>query len=125
MPLDQPLLVIETQPVMEGETKLLHGLKRAHPQELLFERANEPLCHTVAFWGTDKCRTRRDAQKSEFGLEIVTHILTAMIMPHLQVRRTAGGDGPKLLAHPLANRLQASNRVARFAAWMPIPSSVQ
>ena len=24
MPLDKPLLVIETQPVMEGETKLLH-----------------------------------------------------------------------------------------------------
>src|SRR5512139_418776 len=106
MPFDQPLLIIEPHPVEERLAKLLHGLKRAHPQELLFERPNEPLRHAVAFWGTDKCRTRRDAQKSEFGLEIVTHILTAMIMPHLQVRRAAGGDGPKLLAHPLANRLQ-------------------
>lgn len=106
MPLDQPLLIIKKQPVEERLAELLHRLERAHPYEWLFQRPKEPLCHAVAFWGTDKCRTRRDAQKSEFGLEIVIHILTAMIMPHLQVRRSAGRDGPKLLAHPLANRLQ-------------------
>lgn len=50
MPLDEPLLIIETQPVVEGEAELLHDwLERAHPQELLLERANEPLRHSIAF----------------------------------------------------------------------------
>lgn len=75
MPLDEPLFIIETQPVMESETKILHGLERAHPQELLLERANEPLRHSIAFRGTDKRRTRHDPEKPEFSLEIVTHIL--------------------------------------------------
>ena len=70
MPLNEPLFIIETQPVMEGETKSLHRLERAHPQELLLECPNEPLRHPVAFRGTDKRRTRRDPEKPEFGLEI-------------------------------------------------------
>ena len=83
MPLDEPLRIIETEPVVQSETKLLHRLERAHPQELLLERANEPLRDAIAFWGTDERRTRRDPEKPEFGLELVTHILAAMIMPHL------------------------------------------
>mgnify|MGYP003348219235 CR=1 FL=1 len=104
MPLNEPLFIIETQPVMEGLAELLHGLERTHPQELLFERPNEPLRHAVALWRADKRRTRRDAQESELGLERIAHILTAMIMPHLQARGDACGDDAELLAHPLANR---------------------
>ncbi len=106
MPLDQPLLIIETHPVEERLAKLLHRLKRASPEELLFQRPNEPLCDAVAFRGTDKRWTRRHPEKAELGLEVVAHILTAMIMSHLQARGDSSGDGPELLAHPLANRLQ-------------------
>ena len=59
MPLDEPLLIIEAQPVVEGEPEVLHGLECAHPQQLLFERPNEPLRHPVAFWGAHERRTRR------------------------------------------------------------------
>jgi hypothetical protein len=76
---------------------------RTH-KELLFQRPNEPLRHAVVFWGADERRTRRDTQESEFGLKVITHILTAMIMPHLYARGDAGGDDSELLAHPLANR---------------------
>jgi hypothetical protein len=78
MPLDQPLLIIKRQPVEERLAELLHRLERAHPYEWLFQRPNEPLCHAVAFWDTDKRRTGCDAQESEFRLKVVTHILTAI-----------------------------------------------
>ncbi len=67
MPLDEPLFIIKMQPVEERLAKLFHRLERAHPYEWLFQRPNEPLRHPVAFWGTDKRWTRRDAQESEFG----------------------------------------------------------
>ena len=35
MPLNQPLFIIEPQPVVEREPEVLDGLKRAHPQHLL------------------------------------------------------------------------------------------
>jgi hypothetical protein len=49
MLLDEPLLIIEPQPVVEGVAELLDGLERAHPQQLLPERPNEPLRNPVAF----------------------------------------------------------------------------
>ena len=106
MPLDEPLLIIETQPVVECEAEVLDGLERTHPQQLLLERANEPLGDTIAFWGAHERGTRHDAQESEFRLKIVTHILTAVIMPHLHARRTAGRERAELLTHALTNRLQ-------------------
>jgi len=89
MPCDEPLLVIETQPVMEGTAEVLHGVERADPYELLFECANEPFRHAVTFRSAHKRWTRRDPEKPEFRLEIVAYILTAMIMPHLQACRDA------------------------------------
>ena len=59
MPLDEPLLIIEPQPVVEGAAEILDSLERAHPQQLLLERPNEPLRNPVAFWGTHERRTRR------------------------------------------------------------------
>ncbi len=106
MPLDEPLLIVEPQPVVEGTAEILHGLECAHPQQLLFERPNEPLRDAVAFRDAHERRTRRDPQESEFGLEIVTHILTAMIMPHLQARCDARGDNSELQAHALADGFQ-------------------
>jgi len=106
MPLNEPLLGIEAQPVVERLAEVLHGLERAHPQELLLERPNEPFRDPIAFRSAHECWTRRHPQKSAFGLEIIAHILTAMIMSHLQARGDAGRDRPKLLTHPLANRFQ-------------------
>src|SRR5574339_675547 len=106
MPLDEPLFIIETQPVEKRLAELLHGLERAHPQELLFERPNEPFRDAIAFRSAHERRAGHHPEKPEFGLEIVAHILTAMIMPHLQIPCDASCDGAELLAHPLANRLQ-------------------
>src|SRR5215831_18598200 len=106
MSFDEPLLIIETQPVVECAAEVLHGLERAHPQQLFLERPNEPFRDAVAFWGAHEHRTRCDPQESEFGLEGLAHILTAVIMPHLHARRNAGREGAELLANALANRLQ-------------------
>jgi hypothetical protein len=106
MPLDEPRLIIETQPIVEGAAEVLHGLERMHPQPLLLERPNEPLRDPVAFRGAYECRARRHPEKPEFGLEVLAHRLTAVIMPHLHARRTAGRERAELLTHALTNRFQ-------------------
>ena len=106
MPLDEPLLIIEPQSVMEGAAEILDGLERAHPQQLLLERPNEPLRTPMAFWGTHERRTRRHPEKPEFCLEGLAHILTAVIMPHLHTRCMASREYAELLARPLADGFQ-------------------
>ena len=71
MPLDEPRLIIETQPIVEGAAEVLHGRERMHPQPLLLERPNEPLRDPVAFRGAYKCRARRHPEKPEFGLKVL------------------------------------------------------
>ena len=66
MPLDQPRLVIETEPVAKGVAKVFNSLERSPSQELLLERPNEPLRDAVAFRGADEHRARRDPEKAEF-----------------------------------------------------------
>ena len=106
MSLDEPLRIIETEPVDESLAELLHGLERSDPQQLFLERPNKPLRDPVAFRGADERRTGYHPEKPELGLKVVTHVLPAMIMPHLPACRTVGRDSPELLTHPLANRCQ-------------------
>lgn len=83
MPLDQPLLIIDTQPVVECEPEVFDRLERPDPQHLLLEGPYEPFRDSIAFWGSHECRTRCHPEKPELGLKVITHVLTAMIMPHL------------------------------------------
>ena len=106
MSFDQPLLIVRQQPGLERQAEFLDRAKRLYPQELFLERAYEPFRHPVAFGGPDEGWTGRDPQEPELGLEIRTHILTPLIMPHLQSLRAASGEGPELSAHPLPDRLQ-------------------
>lgn len=105
MPLDEPLLIIDAQPVVECETEVLYGLERAYPLQLLLERPNEPL-QPPCLRGSHECRTRCHPGKPELGLTMVAHVLAAMIAPHLHARRTAGRERAELLTHARANRLQ-------------------
>jgi hypothetical protein len=105
MPLDEPLFIIKPYPVKERLAEVLHRLERAHPQQLLIKSPDKLFRDTIAFLSVDECGTRCDTQESEFGLEVTAHILTTMIMAHLQTRCDAGRDAPELLAHPVTNRL--------------------
>jgi len=67
MPLNEPLLIIEPQPVVEGTAEVLHGLECAHPQQLLLERPNEPLRDAVAFRGAHERRTSEIFQTRDQG----------------------------------------------------------
>src|SRR5437870_8147983 len=61
--------------------QLFHVLKRAHPQELLFQRADEPLDAAIAFRLAHERRRRLHAQEGDLRLVVVAHVLAAVVVP--------------------------------------------
>lgn len=76
-------------------------------------------------WLTNEGGRGGHAEKADLFLEIVAHVLAAMVV----TKGEAGGNGapkrPKCSRTPCRSGSSASNRVARFTAWMPTHSAVQ
>ncbi len=53
-----------------------------------------------------KRRGRVDAEKVELGLEVVAHVLTAVVVTQGEAGGGVGGHAAKMLAHSLADGLQ-------------------
>ena len=66
--------------------QFLHGAESPHPEQVFFEEADKALGYAVAFRGPDQGRRAFDTQEGEFILNIMRHILAAMIMPPGQAR---------------------------------------
>ena len=66
--LDDPALIVALAKFRQPMPQLLHVLKRAHPQELLFQRADEPLHAAIAFRLAHEGRRRLHAQEGDLRL---------------------------------------------------------
>src|SRR3989454_565393 len=86
--------------------QLFHVLKRAHPQELLFQRADEPLDAAIAFRLAHEGRRRLHAQEGDLRLVVVAHVLAAVVVPVANAGRGPRAESAAVVAHPLPERLQ-------------------
>src|SRR3954453_4673637 len=106
VPLDQPGCVVGFPECEQGLPQLLDGLEGPHPQQVLLQRADEALGAAIAFRGADKSRRAVDAKKGQFLLEVIGHVLAAVVVADGQA---AGGilrERPEVAAHALADRLE-------------------
>ncbi len=106
MALDQPRLGVRDQPGLERRAKLIDRAERSHPEDLFLEDADEPLRHPVAFGRPDEGRAGRHPQEPAFRLNVVTHLLTPVIVADLQPRRASHCECPELPADAVADRFQ-------------------
>src|SRR5215207_9512474 len=106
MPFDEPGCVVALPKDEQRLTKLLDGVEGAHPQEVLLERADEALRTAISLGGPHEGRRACDAQKGEFLLESVGHVLRSMIVARREPTRDPRGKAAKAAPHALADRLE-------------------
>ena len=113
MPLDEPSRVVELPERDQRVAELLDGVEGPHPQQVLLQGADEALGAAIAFRGSDEGGRAVDTEKGQFLLEVIGHVLRAMVVTHRQAAGTVPGHPAEMAAHALADRLQ---RLARAAA---------
>jgi hypothetical protein len=77
--LDEPLLVVA---ILEGEERQAQGfdgIEALDPEELFFERADEPFGAPVALGLADEGGTAGDPEEAQLGLEEAAQELAVMI----------------------------------------------
>lgn len=79
--LDDPALVVALTKFRQRAPQFLHVVEYPDPQQLLFQRANEPFDATVSFRLAHERRRRLHAQVSDFSLVVVAHVLAAVVVP--------------------------------------------
>ena len=105
---------------------MLDVTEMPHPEHLFFEGAEEALDAAVPFGLADEGQRRHDAKEPKFGLEVVTHVLTAVIVAGREPGRRCGGHAPEMIADALPHRLQgfeARAVIRRLAAPHTRPCS--
>ena len=65
---------------MEGEAEVVEGVEGLNPQDLLLEGPDESLCDAVALGLGDEGGAGADAEESELALEVVVHVLRAVVV---------------------------------------------
>jgi hypothetical protein len=88
-----------------------HGAESPYPEQVFFEDADKALGATVAFRGPDKGWGAGDSQKGNLFLEIVRHILAAVVMSQGQALGGLRCEGGEILPHPLFEGFQGRGGV--------------
>jgi len=122
--LNDPLLIVAFAPALQGPIKFAEVMTVMDPQQLLLERAHEPLGDAVALGRSHEAGARFDAEERELVLEVIADVLRAVIMAQPQ----AGGDARLESAvdgrHALADGLERLEARRCLAACSPMHSSV-
>lgn len=106
MSFDDPGLIVGLLEFEQGATQVFDGLEGADPQQVFLERADEAFGTAVALRGAHEGRRALDAEEGDLGLEVVGHVLAAVVMAQGEPRGDTGGEGPEPFPHALADRLQ-------------------
>src|SRR5215203_5690410 len=100
VPFDEPGRVVDLAEDQQRLPKLLDGVEGAHPQEVLLERADEALRTAIPLGGPHEGRRACDAQKGEFLLESVGHVLRSMIVARREPTRDPRGKAAETAVCP-------------------------
>src|SRR5215213_7231771 len=106
MPFDEPGRVVALPKDEQRLPKLLDGVEGAHPQEVLLQGPNEALSAAISFRRPHEGGRTLNAQKGEFLLESIGHVLRSMIVARQEPTRDPLGKAAKAAAHALADGLE-------------------
>src|SRR3954452_5344109 len=105
--LDQPGRVVGLPEREQRLPQLLDGLEGPYPEQVFLQRADEALGAAIAFWCPHEGGRTLDAEEGQFLLEVVRHVLRAVVVAHDQTAGDCLGEPAEMLPHPLADRLQS------------------
>src|SRR5919112_4277056 len=97
---DQPAVVVGLPEREQRLQQLLDGLESPHPEQVLLEGADEPLGASIAFRCPHEGGRAVDAEKGQFLLEVIRHVLRAVIVAHRQTAGDRLGEPVEMLPHP-------------------------
>src|SRR6201996_5575448 len=103
---DQPVGVVHLSERQQRLSKFFDGFESPDPEQVLLERADEPLGAAVAFRSAHEGGRTRDAEECDLLLEVIGHVLRGVVMPQLQAARGGGGEPAEMTPHALPDRLQ-------------------
>src|SRR4051795_10696463 len=116
VPLDDPALVVGPLERDERQAELLDGLEAAHPQQVLLQRPDEALGAAVPFRLAHERRRALDAEEADFGVEVVAHVLAAVVVAEREAGGDVLGEGAEALADRPSDRLERP-RTGRCGDW--------
>src|SRR3954468_10047894 len=90
--LDQPGGVVCFAEREQRLPQFLDGVEGLHPQKVLLQRADEALGAAIALGCANEGRGAVNAEEGKLLLEVVRHVLRAMVVPQLQA--ACDGDLP-------------------------------
>ncbi len=111
--LDDPALVVALPKFRQRAPQFLHFLEHPDPQQLLLQRANEPFEAAVAFRLAHERWGRLHAEKGDFGLVVVAHVLAAVVVPVADARRRASPTQDRLNAQSVSHPPKTFLRLQR------------
>src|SRR4051794_34144205 len=115
MPLDDPALVVGLLERDQGQAQLLDRVEVADPQQVLLQGPDEPLGAAVALGLAHEGRRALDAEETDLGLEVVAHVLAAVIVAKGETVGDALGERAEALAHRLLDRLERLEAIGAVA----------
>src|SRR5512132_3831642 len=118
---DQPVGVVPVDEFDQRQAQLLDGLEVPHPQQVFLQRTDEALGDAVAF-GLAHGRRSLDAEEGDLGLEVVRHVVGAVVVAKLQPAATSLPIARKWRRTPCRTGSRAWKRSALLSAWMPTHS---
>jgi hypothetical protein len=95
-------------------TQLVDRSEGPDPQEVLLERSDEPLGAAVAFGLADERRRTLDSEERQLVLEVVAHVLAAVVVAEFETGRDVGGEAAEVLAGALTDRFKRLEPVRRL-----------
>ncbi len=81
--------------------EFLDGVEGSHPQQLLLQRADEPLGHAVALRRPHESGARLDAKEGNLLLEGMAHLLRTMVVPQDKAFGNALGQRTVVFPEPV------------------------
>src|SRR5512134_1869988 len=108
---DQPVGVVPGGEVEQSQAQFLDGLEVADPEQVLLQRPDEALGDAVALRLADEGRRGLDAEEGDLGLEVLGHVVRAVVVAELKAGGHVLADDAEVLSHALAHRLQGLKAV--------------
>src|SRR4051812_10971568 len=118
MPLDDPGLVVGLPEPLQCQPQLLDRLEAPQPQQVLLERADEPLGAAVALGLAHEGRRALHAEEADLPLEVVADVLAAVVVAEPQPGGDVPAEGTVAPTDGLLDRLQGLEAVGNPAGMV-------
>ena len=104
MPFDQPFGVVSRLEFQQRLSKFFDGFEGPDPEQVFFECANKSLGAAVSFRSAHESGRTLHAEESDLLLEVIGHVLRAVVMSQLQATRDSGCEAAEMTPHALVDR---------------------